>query len=111
LDAKWQADGAVKNTGLKIRNNSERHSTELEASYSRRPGLNNKDGQEMLRAELKESVGKRIKVTLGGQTDTVLIVAVDPDGFICRPMHPDPQEASPEFWVAYKEVSGIEHES
>lgn len=65
----------------------------------------------MLKAELQDSVGKQIKVTLGDHTDTVLILSVDPDGFICKSTHADPHEAAPEFWVAYKEVSGVEHEN
>jgi hypothetical protein len=64
----------------------------------------------MLKAELEESIGKCVKVTLGGQTDTVLVLSVDPDGFICKSTNPDPYESAPEFWVAYTEVSGIEHE-
>ncbi|MBV8069748.1 MAG: hypothetical protein JO270_07585 [Acidobacteriaceae bacterium] len=67
--------------------------------------------QDVLRAELRDSIGKQIRLTLGGgQTETVLVLSVDPDGFICRPAYPDPNESAPEFWVAYKEVSGIEPE-
>jgi hypothetical protein len=67
--------------------------------------------QDLLKAELRGSVGKQIKMTLGGRTDTVVVVSVDPDGFICKSTHSDPHEPAPEFWVAYKEVSGLEHEN
>lgn len=63
-----------------------------------------------VKAALQASVGKAVKVTFGGYTENVIVLSVDSDGFVCRSVAADPDEPAAEFWLAYKEVSGIEQE-
>lgn len=63
--------------------------------------------QSRIEATLRQSVGKIVSVKFGADTEIVLILAVDQDGFICR-LHPaDEGDPSKEFWIAYGEVIGV----
>ncbi len=57
--------------------------------------------------ELRARLGQKVRLTIGTHTDTVLVLSVDRDGFICQPTTADPREPLPEFWVAYEEVAAI----
>ena len=63
--------------------------------------------QSRIEATVRRNVGKIVSVSFGRDTETVLVLAVDPDGFICR-LHPaDEGDRSKEFWIAYGEVTGV----
>lgn len=51
------------------------------------------------------SAGAVVKVFFDKHTETVLIVSVDPDGILCRPLS---GEAAAEFWLAHGQISRIE---
>lgn len=63
--------------------------------------------QTQIEAVIRKSVGSLTTVTFGGHTETVLVVSVDPDGFICRLLSVDQKASETEFWLAYSEVSGV----
>jgi hypothetical protein len=54
------------------------------------------------------SVGSVVKVFFDRYKETVLIVSVDPDGILCRPLSAGSGEAATEFWLAHSQISRIE---
>jgi hypothetical protein len=79
----------------------------------RRPGKLRLDGckvvmdQSTIQAKLRQSIGQAVRVRFGGHSETVLVISVDSDGFICRIQPASPEETTTEFWVAYREVSSV----
>jgi hypothetical protein len=63
--------------------------------------------QRDLEPELRQSLGKVVRITFGGQTDTVLIRSVDADGFVCQVQGESGKELGAEFWVPYTEVTEL----
>jgi len=61
--------------------------------------------QDEIQAELQANVGKAVKIAFDRHTETVLVISVDPDGFVCRAFPLKQSEPAAEFWLAYKEVS------
>lgn len=61
---------------------------------------------ENVQAKLQENVGKIVKIAFGGQSETVTVISVDADGFLCRAL-PETENNS-EFWLAYKEVESVD---
>ena len=59
--------------------------------------------QSQIKAKVRQSVGHDITVTFGGNTETVFVVSVDPDGFICQFL-PDKGDTSAQFWMPYSVV-------
>lgn len=66
--------------------------------------------QSEIESALKRSIGKTKVIRFGGNTETVQVVSVDPDGFICRLQASDPNEIASEFWIPFNEVSEITEE-
>jgi hypothetical protein len=58
--------------------------------------------REEIETEIAKSVGENINVDFGNGPETVRVVSVDPDGFVCHPE--SSADSSAEFWVAYKAV-------
>jgi hypothetical protein len=52
------------------------------------------------------NIGKVITIRYGGNTDSVFIVSVDTDGFICR--SPGTAQDPPlEWWISFSDVSEV----
>jgi hypothetical protein len=56
---------------------------------------------------LEENVGKAVAVTYNGDTEHVLVIAVDADGFVCKPSDPGKEEAATEFWLAFSDMDDL----
>lgn len=54
------------------------------------------------------SIGAVVKVFFDKHTETVLIVSIDSDGVLCRPVSAGPGEGASEFWLAYNQISLVE---
>lgn len=63
--------------------------------------------QSEIESALKHSVGKTRTISFGGHTETVQVVSVDPDGFICRLETLDQTANTSEFWIPFDEVLDI----
>ena len=55
---------------------------------------------------LKRSVGQIRTIRFGEYTETVRVISVDPDGFVCRLVTSDRNENT-EFWLSFDQVSEI----
>ncbi|HZQ53884.1 MAG TPA: hypothetical protein VFB14_16900 [Bryobacteraceae bacterium] len=55
---------------------------------------------------LEENLGKAVAVTYNGGTEHVLVVAVDADGFVCKPVDPAEREDI-EFWLAFEDMDEL----
>lgn len=55
---------------------------------------------------LEENLGKAIAVTYNGVTERVLVVAVDADGFVCKPVGSTEKEDT-EFWLAFADMDEL----
>jgi hypothetical protein len=56
---------------------------------------------------LEAHLGKAVAVTYNGGTERVLIVTVDPDGFVCKPVGPVGREDT-EFWLAFADLEDLQ---
>jgi hypothetical protein len=54
------------------------------------------------------AIGARVKVFFDRHTETVLIISIDSDGILCRPVSAGSGETGTEFWIAYQQISRIE---
>jgi hypothetical protein len=49
-----------------------------------------------------------VKVFFDTHTETVLVLSIDSDGMLCRPISAGPSGTAAEFWLAYDQISQIE---
>jgi hypothetical protein len=61
-----------------------------------------------LQRVLESNIGKIVRVTYNVHSEAVLVMSVDRDGFICKPLSPDLNESTAEFWLAYEDVADLE---
>jgi hypothetical protein len=54
------------------------------------------------------AIGALVKVFFDRHTETVLVISIDPDGILCRPVSARFGESGAEFWLAYQQISRIE---
>ena len=54
------------------------------------------------------STGSVVKVFFDTHTETVLVLSIDSDGMLCRPVSAGPGGTAAEFWLAYDQISQIE---
>ena len=64
-------------------------------------------GQDEIETRLLHGSGQTVNVAFGGHTETVIVVSVDPDGFVCRAQSPPGDENSAEFWISFEEISAV----
>lgn len=57
---------------------------------------------------LESNIGKTVRVTYNVHSEAVVVMSVDRDGFICKPLLSDPTESTAEFWLAYEDVADLE---
>ena len=51
-------------------------------------------------------MGKAVAVTYNGGTEHLLVVAVDADGFVCKPVDLAEKEDT-EFWLAFADMDEL----
>jgi hypothetical protein len=54
------------------------------------------------------SVGAVVKVYFDRHVETILVISLDPDGILGRPISAATGETAAEFWLAYNQISRIE---
>jgi hypothetical protein len=54
------------------------------------------------------NVGAVVKVFFDRHTEIVLVLSIDPDGMLCRPVSAGTGGTSAEFWLAYDQISQID---
>jgi hypothetical protein len=52
--------------------------------------------------------GTVVKVFFDRHTETVVVVSIDSDGVLCRPVSAGSGGNSAEFWLAYSQISQVE---
>jgi hypothetical protein len=59
--------------------------------------------REEIEAEVRKSLDKFLEVDFGNGAETVRVLSVDPDGFVCQPKRSGMQPEE-DFWVAYRAI-------
>lgn len=54
------------------------------------------------------NAGSVVKVFFDTHTEIVLVLSIDSDGMLCRPVSAGPSGTAAEFWLAYDQISQIE---
>lgn len=54
------------------------------------------------------SPGTVVKVFFDRHTETVLVISIDSDGVLCRPVSAGSGANGAEFWLAYSQISQVE---
>lgn len=57
---------------------------------------------------LEANLGKTINVTYDFHTERVIVLSVDRDGFVCRPLEAASGDGAEEFWLSYADVVKVE---
>ena len=56
---------------------------------------------------LEANIGKPVAITFNGATESVIVISVDDDGFLCRPLT-SAQDESSEFWLAFADTTCVD---
>ncbi len=65
----------------------------------------------LLRQRLAAKLGQKVTVTYGRHQETVIVLSVDAEGFLCRTVPQNATEEEAEFWLAFKDVTHLDTSS
>jgi len=63
--------------------------------------------RDKLVSELGSHIGKTLRLIISNRATEVLVVAVDPDGVLCRAPSAPESETGTEFWVSYDDIDSV----
>jgi hypothetical protein len=64
--------------------------------------------QDAIHRAVLDNMGHAITLQYGSQTDTVTVLAVDADGFLCRSANSAPHEPVLDWWISFADVHEIQ---